>query len=318
MHPLTRCCSGYYNKHRQYEVNTTATAPTAIPRLRERLAAARQNLSPTEERVAVFVADHREEALFLSAAEIARRLDTSDATVIRAVKSLGYSGLPALKAELQEALRSRATPTLRLGRSLEELGGEPAEILEHVLATEQELLVDARTSLKPSDLGRAVELLARADRIIVHGVGPNAPLAEYFAFRLGRLRRPAAASGARGLALADTLLGVRRGDLIVAIAYEQVTHEALLLLDRAVEMRVPSILITDNLGLAYADRITVTLAARRAGGGMFHLSAITVVIIDALLFGLAGRDRLRALDTIEELQQLRRRIQGADDAGAAS
>ncbi len=256
--------------------------------------------------------------MFLSAAEIARRLDTSDATVIRAVKSLGYSGLPALKAELQDALRSRATPTLRLGRSLEELGGEPAEIIEHMLATEQELLVDARASLRPADFGRAIELLAAADRILVHGVGPNAPLGEYFAFRLRRLRRPATASGERGLALADTLLGLRSGDLIVAIAYEQVTREALLLLDRAVELGVPSILITDNLGFAYADRITVTLGARRAGGGMFHLSAITVVIIDSLLFGLAGRDRLRALDTIEELQQLRHRIEVAAEAGVVS
>ena len=111
-------------------------AEVAEPSLEERIAAARASLSPAEDRVATFFAQHREEVMFLSAVEIAARLDMSDATVIRAAQSLGYTGLPALKAELREALRTRATPTLRLGRSLEDLGDDPAAVLEHVLATE--------------------------------------------------------------------------------------------------------------------------------------------------------------------------------------
>ena len=43
---------------------------------------------------------------------------------------------------------------------------------------------------------------------------------------------------------------------------------------------------------------------------MFHLSSITMVVIDALLMALAGRDRVRALDAYEDLQQLRARIAG--------
>lgn len=284
-----------------------ATQPAAS--LDERIAATRPALSPGEERVAAFLAEHREEAIFLSAAEIARRLETSDATVIRAVQSLGYGGLPALKAELQEALRPRATPTLRLGRSLEELGDDPSLILEHVLATELTLVQDARSTIRPAEFARAIDLLARADRVVVQGVGPNAPLAEYFALRLERLRKPALAVTARGLGLADALVQIRDGDLAVAIVYERETQEALLVLDRAKELRAPSILITDTLGLALADRVTVALSARRAGGGMFHLSAITIVVIDALLLGLAGRDRVQALDAYEELQEIRARIQ---------
>src|SRR5260370_35309557 len=101
----------------------------------ERIAARRGDLSPAELRVVEYIAAEREEVAFLSAAEIARELATSDATVIRAAQALGYAGLPDLKAELQDALRSRATPVLRLGRSLEELGDDPAAILEHALAT---------------------------------------------------------------------------------------------------------------------------------------------------------------------------------------
>jgi DNA-binding MurR/RpiR family transcriptional regulator len=278
------------------------------PTLDERIAAARPGLSPAEERVATFFAQHREEVVFLSAMEMAGRLDTSDATVIRAAQSLGYTGLPALKTELRDALRTRATPTLRLGRSLEDLGEDPSSVLEHVLATEIQLLHDARETLRAPDFARALDLLAAAERIVIQGLGPNAPLAEYFAARLQRMRRSAIAVGTRGQALADALLDMRKGDVVVVLAYERSNPESELTLERARELRLPSILVTDTLGLALAGQFTVALSARRAGGGMFHLSAITVVVLDALLFGLAGRDRAGALGAAEELQELRARI----------
>ena len=285
-------------------MNTTTGEPT----LDERIAAAR-DLSPAEERVAAFFAQHREEVVFLSAMEIAARLDTSDATVIRAAQSLGYGGLPALKTELREALRTRATPTLRLGRSLEDLGDDPTDVLEHVLATEMQLLHDARETLRAADFARALDLLMRADRVVVQGLGPNAPLAEYFVSRLRRMRRAGLSVGARGQALADALLDMRKGDVVIVLAYDRQNPETELILERAKDLRVPSILITDTLGLALAGQFTVALSARRAGGGMFHLSAITVVVLDALLFGLAGRDRAGALGAAEELQELRGRIE---------
>jgi DNA-binding MurR/RpiR family transcriptional regulator len=285
-------------------VSTTTTEPT----LDERIAAARPGLSPAEERVAAFFAQHREEVVFLSAMEMAGRLDTSDATVIRAAQSLGYGGLPALKNELRDALRTRATPTLRLGRSLEDLGEDPAGVLEHILATEIQLLEEARTSLHAPEFTRALDLIAGAQRVIIQGLGPNAPLGEYFASRLRRMRRQALAVGARGQALADTLIDMHKGDVVLVLAYDRSSPEAELTLERARALRLPSVLITDTLGLALAGQFTVALSARRAGGGMFHLSAITVVVLDALLFGLAGRDRAAALAAAEELQEIRTRI----------
>lgn len=293
-------------------MNTTAGSrrreEKVSPSLDERIAASRPGLSPAEDRVAAFLAQHREEAVFLSAADIARQLEMSDATVIRAVQSLGYSGLPDLKSELQEALRTRATPTLRLGRSIEDLGDDPAVVLEHVLATEVQLLHDARETLRPADFARALTLIASAQRVVIQGLGPNASLGEYFAARLRRMRRPAIAIGARGQALADVLIDMRRGDVVIVLAYERSSAEAELSLERAHELKLPSILITDTLGLALAGQFTVALSARRAGGGMFHLSAMTIVVLDALLFGLAGQDRAAALAAAEELQELRTRI----------
>jgi len=171
--------------------------------------------------------------------------------------------------------------------------------------------IDAQTfrtiakAMSPSVVYIKTEMKARQDLVDFNGSddlfrrffgAPNAP------------RAMAASVSARGQALADALLEMRKGEVVVVLAYDRANPEAHIILDRARALRVPSILITDTLGLALAGQFTVALSARRAGGGMFHLSAITVVVLDALLFGLARRDRAGSLAAAEELQELRARI----------
>src|SRR6516225_4031035 len=70
-----------------------------------RLAGACDRLGPTELRVARFLSDNREVALVSSAGALASRLGTSDATIIRTVQAVGYSGLAEFRRELAGELR---------------------------------------------------------------------------------------------------------------------------------------------------------------------------------------------------------------------
>src|SRR5262249_34322224 len=89
--------------------------------LEERVAARIEGLSPTELRVSAFMREHPEEVTFLSVTELADRLETSDATVIRTAQALGYAGIPDLRRELIEQLRLKITPAVRLAKSLQGL-----------------------------------------------------------------------------------------------------------------------------------------------------------------------------------------------------
>jgi DNA-binding MurR/RpiR family transcriptional regulator len=263
-----------------------------------------RQLSRKERAVAEFYVEHREEAAFLSAAEIAKRLGTSDATVVRAVKALGYSGIPELRRELIDELRARATPAVRLGRSLEDAGADP---LGHVADLEIGLLESAR-SIDRKDFDRAVDVLAAADRVVAFGLGPTGPLAEYFALRLNRFGRPAAAITESGLLLADALLAVRSGDALLLIVHERVDRAADVTLRRANELALPVVLLTDTLGGKLADRIDVALSSPRSRGGSLSGSAATIAILEALLLALAARDRSRSLAALAELNELRKQL----------
>jgi DNA-binding MurR/RpiR family transcriptional regulator len=288
--------------------DTTAGASDAP--LAERVAARLTDLSPTERRVASFLVEHAEEAAFISAAEMAGQLGTSDATVVRTVQSLGYAGLPELKRELVNALKSRATPALRLGRSLAQIGDGPENALEYALAMQLELLEEARRTVRPEAFLRAVGIIRAAKRTHVFGIGPTGALCRYLAMRLVRFGYQASFVTDTGLLLADGLLSIRPGDALVVLAYGQVLREVDVILDRAKDMRAPVVLLTDTLAAALGDRIDVALSASRGAADMWSTIATTAVLMDAVLFGIAIADRGRSLANLEELNRLRAEIVG--------
>ena len=89
----------------------------------ERVGERGDSLAPAERRVAQLLLELGPEATLLSAAALAEQLGTSDATVVRTAKSLGYAGL----AELRRALAAYGDiPPLgeRLRRTLDQAPAE--------------------------------------------------------------------------------------------------------------------------------------------------------------------------------------------------
>jgi DNA-binding MurR/RpiR family transcriptional regulator len=112
------------------------------------------------------------------------------------------------------------------------------------------------------------------------------------------------------LRLADALLGFRSGDALVLVVYEALDDDTAATLDRANELEIPVVLVTDSLGAKLEGRVAATLAAPRSRAGSLSTVTTTVAVLDALLLGIAARDRDRALAGLAELKRLRERVAG--------
>jgi DNA-binding MurR/RpiR family transcriptional regulator len=276
----------------------------------ERVAARTGDLSPSELRVAAFLREHQDDVAFLSVTELAARLETSDATVIRTAQALGYAGLPDLRRELIERLRARMSPAVRLARSLENAAESPDAFLDSAFATQIELLEQTRRSLKPESFERAVDILAGAQRVLAFGTGVAGHLASMFALRVQRLGQDAQAINATGAGLADTLLTLRDGDALVALVNEHGPKDSRLVLDEAIRRRVPIVLLTDTLSGVFARQVSVALVAPRGDAASFKSLATAGVLLDVLLLAIAAREPARSLRAIEEFGRLRSKITG--------
>lgn len=278
--------------------------------LGERISARRAHMSPAEQRVASFFQEHRGKVLIESASALAERAGVSDATVIRAAKALGFAGMDELRRTLAEELEQDLSPVSRLARTLREVGDDLQGAFELTLDTHQRSLEMLRRDVSSGRFRRAVEHIANAQRVAIFGIGPSSAVAEYFAIQLGRFGIDSYALRNTGLLLADDIQKLREGDLLIAFAYSRVYRELAVLLDRADERGIPTILITDTLGGKLGKRVELVLEAPRGRANMLSMHTATIGLIETLLVGTATIRPDQTLSGLEQLNGLRTALVG--------
>src|SRR5574342_255630 len=131
-----------------------------------------KNLTKSEKQIADYLRKNQDEAAFLSAGELANRLDLSEATLVRFARSLGFDSYPSMRELLQENFRRRVTHSARLRSRLDELR-EAGDIFEKVTISEIDYMTQALQTVDRRALHQAVAYMMERERIFVFGIGPS-------------------------------------------------------------------------------------------------------------------------------------------------
>ncbi|MGV6847329.1 MAG: MurR/RpiR family transcriptional regulator [Marinibacterium sp.] len=273
----------------------------------ERLAAFQGKATDIEARVLDYLATNRETALHASAAGIAAAVGTSDATVIRTARKLGYDNLDALRRAVAEDLRRDLTLTERMANEFARAEGGSA-LAGATVALRGSL--DAIEALDPAEVARVVDGLGSARRVHVFGIGPSGFVAGYFATQLGRLGVDARALTRTGLQFADDLVGITAGDVVIALAYDRPYPEVRALFDRVGDLGLGSALITATGGRLPDTRAGTILRVPRGRPEGFGLHAGTLALIEGLLLALSRANPARTRDALDALNAARQGLSG--------
>jgi DNA-binding MurR/RpiR family transcriptional regulator len=276
----------------------------------DRLRANLERISPAEQRVARFFQDNRAEVLIASAAALAESTGTSDATVVRTAKALGFSGMEALRRTLAGELRQNLSPASRMARTLSEIGDDLEAAFEVTLDIHQKSLEGLRRDIEPEIFRRTVRAIAGARRVFVFGIGPSSAMADYFTIQLGRFGIDARSLTQTGLLLADGLQKLKNGDLLMIFAYGRVYRELAALLDHADRCGVTKLLFSDTLGAKLRDRVDWVLPVARGRADMLSMHTVTLALIETLLVGVATERPEDTIASLESLNTLRSDLAG--------
>ncbi len=138
----------------------------AVPIL-ERIRKIKTQLSPAEQKVATLILAHPRAVMNDPIAEIARKAEVSQPTVIRFCRTLGCQGL----ADFKLKLASGVTGTVPVTHSQVHVGDSSLDVGVKVVDNTISAMVEIRDNLNPAALSRATELLGQANRIEFYGFG---------------------------------------------------------------------------------------------------------------------------------------------------
>jgi DNA-binding MurR/RpiR family transcriptional regulator len=266
------------------------------------------DLTKSEKRIANFLRRNQDESSFLSAAEVANRLDLSEATIVRFARSLGYSSYPAMRSHLQQHFRERLSHSSRLRSRLNDLR-ESGDIFERLTITEIDFLTQALESIDKTQMTKAVDLLRQHERIYVYGLGPSVSLVDLMEIRLRRFGKDVVSLKSSGRELLEPLLSMKPADLLFVICFFDQNPSLRLLLDYAHEVGATIIMLTDTLDTSLGNKAHVVLSAQRGPVGEFHSLVVPMTVINALLLSVAGGDQEKIMPMLDKLDLLRDQLQ---------
>lgn len=179
--------------------------------------AMREQLRPSERKLADYIVEAPREVLDLSMTEVAQRAGVSQPTIARFCHALGFSGFREFKIRLAQAvaadLPTEMPAVYRDVRPDEPVSGVAAKVLDRTIGA----LVQVRNNLSTDALGAAIALLAKASRIEFYGAGGSGIAAQDMQHKFFRLGMPSVAySDPHTFLMSAALLGP--GDVVVAIS----------------------------------------------------------------------------------------------------
>jgi DNA-binding MurR/RpiR family transcriptional regulator len=279
--------------------------------LQERVAALGSGLSPAEGRLAAWMLRNQDDVVVSSASELAALAESSDATVVRTARSLGYTGFPELKKSLIGSLSRR--------RNL-------AEVLDDRMASYQStdrglgkalddtisLAEQLREGVSLHAWSQTVEFLSSASRVFNFGLGPASSIADFMTLSLSRIGMDARTISMSGFRLADDLITFRESDVLLIFAPIRLFREIDVAIDCARAASAKVIVVTEALRLALTDRVDAILTTPQTTTGSASELTAGLILGHALVLAIAADNRERSLQSLIRLNQLRTQVTGTE------
>lgn len=257
-------------------------------------------LTAAERRLVDMVLSEPREAALGTVSDLARGAGVHEATVSRLARKLGFDGFPAFRQALQaEFIPSRETAT-RLQRTLE--GAEAGGVLATLVAQEIEGLSGLLAHLDDGRIREAAARLMAARRVYVFARGNAEILALMMQKRLQRFGRDVHRLAGDSRDLAEQVLGMGAGDLVLVYAFRRQPRHYAPLIGHAREAGAGSLAITGLFGHHLSPPPDLLLAAPRSGERQaFQTLTVPMAISNAIVIAAAALADTQALQALDRL-----------------
>ncbi|WP_106397640.1 MurR/RpiR family transcriptional regulator [Actinocorallia populi] len=251
------------------------------------------SLPPAERRVAQRVVDDPEGVAASTITELAQACGTSETTVIRFCRAIGFTGYPELRLTLAtEAGRAQTASGGRVVGS--DIGPDDTleDVVEKVTFADARAVEETAAQLDLKTLERVIDMVVAARRIDVYGVGASAFVALDFQQKLHRIGHTSYAWSDAHIMLTSAAV-LQPGDVAVGISHSGTTVETLDALAVAAGRGATTVALTNfpRSPIAEMADLVLTTAARettfRSGATASRLAQLTV--IDCVFVGVARK-----------------------------
>ena len=262
-----------------------------------------RDLSKGQKRVAEYVLDNYDKAVFLTAARLGEVVGVSESTVVRFATQLGYKGYPEFQKALEELVRNRLNSIQRMKVTYGRIS--QSQILETVLQSDIEKIKQTLNGIDHSAFNQAIDTILNARKIYVLGIRSCAPLAAFMSFYLNLLCDNVIAVNTNSSSeIFEQLIRIGEEDVIIGISFPRYSQRTLKALEFASKRKAKIITLTDSAHSPINIYSSCNLIARSDMASIVDSLVAPLSVVDALIVALCMKKQEEVIGTLETLEQI--------------
>jgi DNA-binding MurR/RpiR family transcriptional regulator len=265
-------------------------------------------LTPSERMLVTSVLAEPRAAALATVTELARGAGVHEATVSRLARKLGFDGYAAFRSALQNEFIPTEEASSRLKRTIDQSGD--GGVLGGLVAREIAALSRVGAHVTDTVIADVSARLMAARRIYIFGRGNAEVLALMMAKRFRRFGRDVHEVAGDARDLAEGVLGMGAGDVLLAYAFRRQPRVYAGLIGHARSVGAQTIVIAGASGVFLSPAPDTLLSAPRGGDAQsFQTLTVPMAISNAIVIAAGVAGAKGALQTLDSLGALIKRFE---------
>lgn len=260
-----------------------------------------QFLTKSQKKVAEFFLAQGEDAAFLAISNLARQIKTSESTILRFARSIGYQGYMDLQRDLQGWIRQKISPPQVLQKAIAKESGQ--DIYAKIIEMDIHNIRETQKANSRETIDRAVGEIIEARRVGFTGFRSSHPLAYLLCFFLGQVRKSCEFLNIGMDNLPHQLISYGAKDLLIGVSFPRYAAPTLRILEYGKKAGCRILVITDNPLSPIGQISDLVLVAGNKSSTYFNSFSSAVTIINCLVAGVSLKSK-HSVGILKEVGQI--------------
>ena len=260
-------------------------------------------MSKSHKKIASYIMDHYDTAVFMTAATLGKEIGISESTVVRFAAGLGYDGYPEFQKALEEWVKSKWNSLQQMGAKYG--NSSQSEILTSVIRADMEKMEDTIHNLDPAAFETAVSSILEAKHVYVIGLRSCEPLASFLSFYLSMIRGDVMQLKTTSTTeLFEQMIRVSDEDVVIGISFPRYSMRTLKAMEFANDRNAKVITITDSVHSPMNLYSACNLLARSDMVSIVDSLVAPLSVINALVVALCVKAPEQASKNLKDLEEV--------------
>ncbi len=262
-----------------------------------------KTFSKGQKRLASYILEHYDKAVFLTAAKLGKEAGVSESTTVRFATQLGFEGYPEFHRALEELVRNKLNSIQRMKVTY---GNVPqVEILDRILHSDIEKIKMTMESIDHDAFNMAVNTLSSAKNIYIIGIRSCAPLANFLGFYMNYIFEGVHVLTTHNTSeIFEQMVRINEEDVIFGISFPRYSMLTLKALEFANKRQAKVITLTDSVHSPINLYSSCNLIARSDMASIVDSLVAPLSIINALVVALCMKKQDEVVRTLENLENI--------------